>query len=71
MVLKRWNLGSLVGEEKGEHNKVGFVEICKIFVTPNAFFFGTDLFDRVYLRSQQNRNPLLIILMPAYYYTPV
>ncbi len=36
------------GGEDGEYNHVSFVEVFKVFVEQNAFFFGTEPFDRVY-----------------------
>ena len=44
---------SLDGGDDGEHNGVDFVEISTIFATQGAFFFGTELFNRIYQQSTQ------------------
>ena len=46
-MLERETLfGLFDGGDDGEHNDVGFVEVTEIFLTQNAFFFGTESFDR-------------------------
>ena len=42
MKLREATFGSIGGRQ----NDVGFVKISKIFVMNNAFFFGTEPFDR-------------------------
>ena len=38
----------LGGRGVGKHNNVAFVDTSQIFATQDAFFFGTELFDRFY-----------------------
>ena len=40
-------LGSFGGGQDCEHKGVGLVEVSKIFVTQDDFFFGKAPFDRV------------------------
>ena len=41
------SVGSFDGRKDGKHNGIGFVEIYKIHVTQDAFFFGMGPSDSV------------------------
>ena len=47
LVLENWNLARINGGDIGEDNTLGFIEICKIFVTHDAFSYAAEPFDGV------------------------
>ena len=40
--------GSLADKDDGEYSSACFVELSKIFATPDTIFFGTESFDSFY-----------------------
>ena len=50
-------LSSLAGEKHSIYNGIPFTNISKIFVKKDAFFYGTEPFDRVYMhRPSRNKH---------------
>ena len=59
-------LDSLDGREDFEHNDFGSVEICKLFVARDVFFFVAISFDRVCwpMRPAQPYLPKSPLMLP-------
>ena len=54
-------VGLLDSEKDDEHNSISSEEICEVFATQDAVFFGTKPFDRVFkcpLYAHRNTLPV-------------